>query len=173
MAYREDNEFYDRARVNYPDHDPAKTRKATVWAGPLFINRVDPGEVKLIGQWPPANIKEAHEAVMRFADSGTEGQDAYTQEEVNEIVKQGRDRPRSLTHEQTELANKNRREARADLAAMEQWYSAECKDNDQKRFMLRRYPTGTANYGHGPRKSDDQRLQAIELGDQFWQPVVY
>jgi len=98
---------------------------------------------------------------------------AYTQEEVKEIEKQGRDRPRSLTHEQTELVNQNRREARADLAAMEQWYGAECKDNDQKRMLKRRYPTGTANYGHGPRKSDDQRLRGLELGDQFWQPVVY
>jgi len=134
----DDNAFYERAIVNYPDHDPVKARKPTRWAGP--VNKTTP---------------------------------AYTQEEVNEIVKQGHDRPRPLTHDETELVSKNRRDARGDLAAMESWYRTECRDNDQKRAMLRRYPTGTANYGHEPRKSDDGILRGIELSDQFWQPVVW
>lgn len=144
----DDNEFYDRAAENYPDHDPARPRRTTTWAGPVLV-------------WPP-DITDT----SRF-------EDPYTQEEVNDVVKQGRDRPRPLTHEQTELVNKNRREARADLAAMEQWYRAECRDNNQKRTMLRRYPTGTANYGHEPRKSDDSSLRGIDFGDQFWQPVIW
>jgi hypothetical protein len=138
----DDNAFYARAVANYPDHDPVKARKATRWAGPVYLQ-------------------------------DQTRKNSYTQEEVNEIVKQGRDRPRPLTHDETELFNTNRREARGDLAAMESWYRTECRDNDQKRAMLRRYPTGTANYGHEPRKSDDGVLRGIELSDQFWQPVVW
>jgi len=142
----DDNAFYARAVVNYPDHDPARAHRATRWAGRARIVNAD-GEITY--------------------------QDPYTQEEVKEIDKQGRDRPRPLTHDETELFVKNKREARGDLVAMEAWYRTECKDNDKKRTMLRRYPSGTAHYGHEPRKSDDGVLRGTELGDEFWQPVVW
>ena len=130
----DDDEFYDRALDNYPDHDPVKPRRGVRWAGPVN------------GSTPP-----------------------YTQEEVNEIIKQGRDRPRPLTHDETELVRQNRRKARADLAAMEEWYRTECRDTETRHHL----PMGTSSYGFYPRKSNDAILQGVELSDSFWKPVIW
>ena len=52
-------------------------------------------------------------------------EDPYTDSEVSEIIRQGRDNPRRLTMKQSKLAAANRAKANADLRAMEAWAAAE------------------------------------------------
>jgi len=132
----DDNAFYARAVVNYPDHDPVRTRKPTRWAGPVrYVN----------------------------ADGEVAYQEPYTQDEVKEIDKQGRDRPRSLTHDETQLTYKNRREARADLAAMEEWYRTQLKETVKGRDLE-----------HARGDLEDLTLLGIDEDLYgFWRPIVW
>lgn len=51
--------------------------------------------------------------------------DPYTNAEVAEIIRQGRDNPRRLSMKEAKLAAKNRAAANADLRAMESWATSE------------------------------------------------
>ena len=64
-----------------------------------------------------------------YVDRGprTEGTAVTNPSYVQDTIRQGRERPRPLTLEETQLAAKNRRIAREDLAAMEAWYRAQCQ----------------------------------------------
>jgi hypothetical protein len=53
----------------------------------------------------------------------------YTNSERNAIIKQGRDRPRPLSLDETTRAAKNRRVDRETRLAMEVWYRTQCIRN--------------------------------------------
>jgi hypothetical protein len=81
---------------------------------------------------------------------------SYTRAEVAAIHQQGRDRPRALTHDETERVKKNRQIAREDLAAMENWYNSQI-----------RLPKHKA----GP---EDMTLDRIEVSDEdIWKPFAW
>jgi len=129
----EENQFYARAIVNYTDRTPARKPADSL-----------PGDVRVTRDGKTKKVK------------------AYTAKEVSALIDQGSKRPRPLTHDETELAKKNRRAARADLAAMEQWQRGEARETVKgKRLQKAR---------GGP---EDKTLKGIELGDTFWNPKVW
>lgn len=79
---------------------------------------------------------------------------AYEPDELEDIIRQGRDRPRPLTYVEDELARRNRRIAREDLAAMEDWYRSEIKTKRQRS---------------GP---EDEALSNI-VSEDVWRPVAW
>ena len=101
--------------------------------------------------------------------SGSKRQPAYKEKRVNEIVKQGRDQPRPLTYDETEVARKNRQAARGDLAAMEVWYRAEIKETRKSKKALEierdRWKKDVV--------TGDDALRGVEMGDAFWMPVEW
>ncbi len=105
------------------------------------------------------------DAVVHKSNGTMQARNAYRPAELAAVILQGKDQPRPLTHDETELARKNRRAARADLAAMEEWYRAELKETDPKAPAIRRYPTGTSHYGWAPRRGPDPV--------PVWKPVVW
>jgi hypothetical protein len=72
---------------------------------------------------------EGHAGPVRVTRPGSavDVQPAYTKRERDAIIRQGKDRPRALTHDETTLATANRRRAREDSLAMEVWYRYNCR----------------------------------------------
>lgn len=73
------------------------------------------------------------------ADGSQKIQPAYSDEEVAAIVRQGRERPRPLTHDETIRAANNRRISREDSLAMEYWHlvtSVGTRDSKTRGFEL-------------------------------------
>ncbi len=65
----------------------------------------------------------------------------YTKRQLDDIIRQGKDRPRPLTHDETTRAADNRRVARGDLLAMETWYRFNCRGALRGRELwLARHP---------------------------------
>ena len=79
----------------------------------------------------------------------------YDMGELQDIIKQGRDRPRPLTYVENELVKKNRRIARDDLASMEDWYQNEIR---------------TKKHRGGP---EDETVESIVVDDDFWKPFAW
>ena len=118
----EDNAFYERAKVNYPDATET---------------------------FPTREFREVYAGLVNGVGL------AYDNEMLQDIIRQGRDRPRPLTYEEDELARKNRRIARENLAAMEDWYRQEIKVSRKRG---------------GP---EDETVTGIVVGDDFWKPFSW
>lgn len=81
---------------------------------------------------------------------------AYTGAEVAAIIKQGRERPRPLTADETSLVARNRAQAAGDAAAMERWYSEQCSEPLRGRALfLARHP-GSGDWFQEPTPTPDQ-----------------
>jgi len=106
---QEENEFYARAVVNYPDHNPVR-EVVTSGAGPVTVKR----DGKVIKTVAP-----------------------YTQKELGAIIEQGSRRSRPLTHDETVLARANRGAARGDLVAMEAWQRGEMRESTKGKRLQR------------------------------------
>ena len=76
----------------------------------------------------------------------------YAAGEVQEIVAKGRKEPRRLSLAEERVRDHNKAIARGDYSAAETAH-ADDRDTDPGSRMQQRYPTGTRNYGHSPRRT--------------------
>jgi hypothetical protein len=106
----EENEFYARAVVNYPDHNPVR-EVVVSGCGPVTVKRSDGKVIKTVAP--------------------------YTLKELSAVIEQGSRRARPLTHDETETAKKNRTAARGDLASMETWQRGEMRESTKGKRLQR------------------------------------
>jgi hypothetical protein len=76
----------------------------------------------------------------------------YTPKEAQEVITRGRKEPRRLSLAEERARDHNKAIARGDYAAAETAYTDNSRDADPGR-LEKRYPLGTRNYGHGPRRT--------------------
>jgi len=113
--------------------------------GPLVITTLD--------LYPRlSGIPEAGPVMITRPDGVVTVVAPYTPSEVQAIITQGRKEPRRLSLAEERVRERNRAIERGDYAAAESSYS-EQRDSEPGSRMLQRYPTGTRNYGHGPRRT--------------------
>ena len=107
---KEENEFYARAIVNYPDRTP-NPKVVTSGAGPVTVKGPDGKVIKTVAP--------------------------YTVKELGAVIEQGSRRPRPLTHEETVKVRANRTAARGDLVAMEAWQRGEMRESTKGKRLQR------------------------------------
>jgi len=168
---QEENEFYERAEPNYDRRVPHAENGYMNESGPVRVSRVNVDAAREAGLWPPAGIEEAREAHARFPDGDSTETPSLKEKEVNDITKQGRDRPRPLTHDETELSRVNRRQAKGDLIEAEKWYRRECRDNSSTKEKSR--ARRAHSLGRNARGDFDTTLTGVTHGDAVWKPIAW
>lgn len=116
----DDNAFYGRAIVNYPDRTDPHADYELVTASNVTIAVLDRDDANV--PWPPPGIDWDY--ITRYAVYGSEAA-AYTDAEVSSVIRKGKEQPRRLSLEESRRATENRRTFAEDASAMEVWYLTE------------------------------------------------
>lgn len=103
------------------DRGPARSNETPEHeASQVRVLQVNATELHTLGVWPPRTLDDV--MAIRRSSLGASYVTPHDPKSLREVVKQGHERPRPLTADETSLVNRNRTKHVEDRQSMEAWY---------------------------------------------------